>query len=175
MAPSKTSRILVGSSIASLLFVSLPAQASPWAKSGDFASTQTVEQVRWRGRRNGAYGAAAIGLGILGIAAAAAASQRGGYYADEGYGYAPQYGYGYSYGPAYDEGFAPAYSYGSPYRYGFAPAYGYGRGYAPRHAYAPGYGYADGQRYHQGYRGDVRRGGLTREQQSRDRMERNSK
>ncbi len=171
MALSKTSLVLAGSSVAAMLVVSVPAQAAPWAKSGDFVAHHEIEQVRWRGNRRGAYAAGAIGLGILGLAAAAAAAQGGGYYSDEGYGYAPSYGYGYG----------PSYGYGSPYAggyapsYGYQPAYGYHDGYLPRRAYAPHYGQAYGPAYHNGNRGNWGRGGLTREQQSRDRMERSSK
>jgi hypothetical protein len=169
MALSKTSLALAGSGVAAMLVVSVPAQAAPWAKSGDFVAHHDIQQVRWRGNRRGAYAAGAIGLGILGLAAAAAAAQGGGYDSDEGYGYVPSYGYG----SPYAGGYAPSYGYERSYRY--APAYGYRDAYPPRRAYAPHYGQAYGPAYHNGNPGNWGRGGLTREQQSRDRMERGPK
>ncbi|MCU0885889.1 MAG: hypothetical protein MUC44_13275 [Beijerinckiaceae bacterium] len=128
---TKTSRsalAFAATGAVAMLLATMPAQAAPWARSAATtalsAGTLPVEHVSWRGRRNGALIAGAIGLGVLGIAAAAAASQ-------PRHGYAPAYGYGHA--PAY--GYAPQPSYG--HGYGYAPV----QTYAPAYVEAPAYGY----------------------------------
>lgn len=153
MAVSSRTKLAVSAVVAAVTVASLPAHAAPWVKSAEIASEPAAEQVNWRGRRNGAVIAGAVGLGVLGLAAAAAASERRGYY-DDGYGYEPGYGYTPSYGyapqPVYE------YEYEQPRRrYVEAPVYGYGPVYRDH-----GYGY---QR-HNG-------GGLTRSQRGRDSIE----
>jgi len=171
MALSRTSWFLAGVCVAAMLVVTLPAQAAGWDKSGDIVARQDIEQVRWRGNRRGAYAAGAIGLGLLGLAAAAAASHGGRYRSDEGYGYALSYSYGNGYGSSYRGGYVPPHGYQPTY--GYAPSYG--DGYLPRRAYAPLYGHTYVPAYHGRNQGNWGRGGLTREQQSRDRMERSPK
>ena len=148
----RTALALAATGTAAMLIATRPAQAAPWARptatTALAAGVLPIEHVSWRGRRNGALIAGAIGLGVLGIAAAAAASQprhgyAPGYGHAPGYGYAPQPAYGHSYGyapvqtyaPAYVE--APAYGYepvhGHPY-HGYAPVY-----LAPRHGSFHGY------------------------------------
>lgn len=90
-----------------------PLGAATFSGAGAVAVEPSVETVSWRGRRNTALVAGALGLTALGIAAAA--SQ-------------PRYGYGYGYG--YE-----------PYGYGYQPSYGYGYGYAPRYRPVDDYGY----------------------------------
>ncbi|MGL4439257.1 MAG: hypothetical protein ACRCUE_08305 [Bosea sp. (in: a-proteobacteria)] len=151
--------LLVASAVAvAIVAVALPVQAAPWAKSGQIAVEPMTEEVNWRGRRNGALVAGAIGLGVLGIAAAAASQRRGyyggGYEPDYGYGYAPTYGYAPSYG------YAPRTSYEYEYvqprqRYVEAPVYGHG-------PYYRGGGY--------GHHRDYGRG-LNRSQRGRDAIE----
>lgn len=151
----KASRALVGGVIAAMLAGAVPAAAAPWAKSVQVAPVFQVEQVRSRVRRgnnnSGAIIAGAIGLGILGIAAAAASQRRDAYEYRQGpaYGYGHP-GYGQAYGNGYAYGHAPAYGYAQPqpnYGYG-APAYGYDPRHdrqviyaQPRHHYAPHGGY----------------------------------
>lgn len=111
---------------ASLVAVT-PAHSAPWLKSGELAGPAMVEQVSWRARRNTAIVAGVVGLGVLGIAAAAANQHR---YQDQGQyygGYPPAYGNGYR--PLYgeDQYYAPR-----------QPVYGYGQGYHQ------GYGYEEG-------------------------------
>jgi hypothetical protein len=65
------------------------------AKSPLIAADPITETVSWRGRRNTALVAGALGLTALGIAAAAASQPRYGY---DGYGYGPGYGYRLPYG-----------------------------------------------------------------------------
>lgn len=136
-----------------MLIATMPAEAAPWgapsAATGLSAGSLPIEHVQWRGRRNGALIAGAVGLGVLGIAAAAAASQpRYGY--APGYDYAPQpaYGYGYGYAPA--QTYAPAYVEAPAYGYEpvyAQPSYGYEPVYqAPRHVPVYGYrGYPQGR------------------------------
>jgi hypothetical protein len=135
-----------------MLIATMPAEAAPWgepsAATGFSAGYLPVEHVSWRGRRNGVLIAGAVGLGLLGIAAAAAASQpRYGY--APGYGYAPHPSYGYDYGFAPVQTYAPAYVQAPAYGYEpvyAQPSYGYEPVYqAPRHL--PVYGY---RRYPQG-------------------------
>ena len=123
-----------------MLITTMPAEAAPWgapsAATGLSLGSLPVEHVSWRGRRNGVLIAGAVGLGFLGIAAAAAASQpRYGYAPAYGYAPPPSYGYDYGYAPAYVQ--APAYGYGPVYA---KPSHGYEPVYqAPRHV--PVYGY----------------------------------
>jgi hypothetical protein len=149
------SSLVIGTVAAALVCAQAPVQAAPWAKSGVMAATPLADQVGWRGRRNGAIVVGAIGLGVLGIAAAAAASERRGYYSG-----------GYSYGPGYGYGHAPSYGYAAPqvYEYEYIQ---------PRRRYveAPVYGYRPV--YGQGGYGHHRHGsgGLNRSQIGRDRIE----
>jgi hypothetical protein len=118
---------------ATVIMLAAPVQAAPFAKDASFDASQPVEQVSWRGRRNTALVAGALGLTALGIAAAAASQPRYGY----GDGYGPYDGYGPAYG--YEPAYAPRYAprryddYGYAPRYAPAPAYGYGHGYGPRY------------------------------------------
>jgi hypothetical protein len=92
-------------------------------------------------RHHGDDTAIAVGAGILGlgIGAAIASSNRGGYYGNGYYGnsyYSPGYSSGY-----YDRGY-----YGSNYGYGYGSGYGgygYGDGYYDGNRYDDGYGYGD--------------------------------
>jgi hypothetical protein len=95
-----------------------PLGAATFAGGDVVTAAPQVETVSWRGRRNTALVAGALGLTALGIAAAAASQ--------------PRYGDGYGYGYGYE-----------PYGYGYQP---YGYRYAPSPRYRPiddyGYGYA---------------------------------
>ncbi len=133
MTLSKRTWIAATISVATALASLGPVQAAPFARTSGFSLPDMTQQVDWRGRRNGALVAGAIGLGVLGIAAAAAASERsyerrvyapyGGY--DQDYGYAPayqrpDYGYGYQQ-PSY--AYEPAPVYRQRYVYEEAPVY----------------------------------------------------
>lgn len=118
MVLSKKTWIAAGIGAAVVTASLAPVAAAPFALSSAYQAPDMAEHVNWRGRRNGALVAGAIGLGILGIAAAAASER-----SYERRGYAPDYGYdqGYGYAPAYER-----------------PAYGYGYGYQqPSYDYAP--------------------------------------
>ncbi len=127
MALSKQTLLAATLCAATAMVSTAPVQAGPWLLPAAVSAPDGVEQVGWRGRRNGALVAGAIGLGVLGIAAAAAASEHryeervyspyGGLYDER-----PAYGHGYGYGyqePSY--GYAPAPVYQQRYVYEDAP------------------------------------------------------
>jgi hypothetical protein len=94
-----------------------PLGAATFAGGDVVTAAPQVEAVSWRGRRNTALVAGALGLTALGIAAAAASQPR---YGDGyGYGYEP---YGYGYQPhGYRYAPSPRYRPVDDYGYGYAP------------------------------------------------------
>lgn len=113
--PSKGLACLLTASLScfasSALAAPIAAPPSSWHK----AATNSVQNVRWRGRHWPGAGIGFAAGALIGGALAASGAY--------GYGYAP----GYAYGPAYAPG----------YPYDYAPGYGYAPSYAPGCDYAP--------------------------------------